>query len=74
MVEKLKDAGALIVGKTNLDEFGMGYASSQFKTAMLGLTDDEGPTLQIRFMARSKTSIVKTETLFQLVEARAVAL
>jgi Asp-tRNA(Asn)/Glu-tRNA(Gln) amidotransferase A subunit family amidase len=27
VIEKLKGAGALIIGKTNLDEFGMGYAS-----------------------------------------------
>ena len=26
VVEKLKHAGALVAGKTNLDEFGMGYA------------------------------------------------
>ena len=28
VVEKLEHAGALIAGKTNLDEFGMGYAFS----------------------------------------------
>ena len=28
VVEKLENAGALIAGKTNLDEFGMGYAFS----------------------------------------------
>lgn len=30
VVEKLKNAGALMAGKTNLDEFGMGYAFSRF--------------------------------------------
>jgi len=25
VVRKLEDAGAMIIGKTNLDEFGMGY-------------------------------------------------
>lgn len=29
VVEKLKHAGALMAGKTNLDEFGMGYAFSR---------------------------------------------
>lgn len=29
VVEKLRDAGALIAGKTNLDEFGMGFVSSK---------------------------------------------
>lgn len=29
VVEKLKHAGVLIAGKTNMDEFGMGYASNQ---------------------------------------------
>ena len=29
MVEKLQAAGAIIAGKTNLDEFGMGYLESR---------------------------------------------
>ena len=33
VVEKLKNAGALLAGKTNLDEFGMGYAFSRFVAA-----------------------------------------
>lgn len=33
VVEKLKYAGALIAGKTNLDAFGMGYAFSTFVVA-----------------------------------------
>ena len=33
VVEKLKQAGALIAGKTNLDEFGMGYALNNFVAA-----------------------------------------
>lgn len=33
VVEKLKLAGALIAGKNNLDEFGMGYAFNCFVAA-----------------------------------------
>ena len=33
VVEKLEQAGALIAGKTNLDEFGMGYALDIFVAA-----------------------------------------
>ena len=33
VVEKLEQAGALIAGKTNLDEFGMGYALGIFVAA-----------------------------------------
>ena len=32
VVEKLSAAGALIIGKTNLDEFGMGCVSESFTT------------------------------------------
>ena len=35
IVEKLKAAGALIAGKTNLDEFGMGYIFSPFTAASI---------------------------------------
>ena len=30
VVERLIDAGAILMGKTNLDEFGMGYANFYF--------------------------------------------
>ena len=38
------------------------------------LTEGKGPTLQIRSMVQSKISILKTENLYQLVEAPVVVL
>lgn len=47
--------------------WGMLSVDSSLPTS--GLTDDKGPTLQIRSMVLSKTFIPKVEILFQLVEA-----
>ena len=39
VVEKLEAAGIVIAGKTNLDEFGMGYVFWQFQISMFNLTN-----------------------------------
>ena len=74
VVEKLKHAGALIIGKTNLDEFGMGYASINLWLPAPNLIDEKDPTLQILSTGLSRTSILKVGSLCQLVGALAVVL
>lgn len=44
VVEKLLSAGAVIAGKTNLDEFGIGCASRNVMTASTLINSSQDPT------------------------------
>ena len=59
VVQKLRDAGALVAGKTNMDEFGMGYTHFEiYPRSVLAETSDE--ISLSRFNSWPSSSIFKT--------------